>query len=488
MKRLLFLSAALLACIGMQSCNDDEIDPNARYDVHTVSNLCEGIYFGDAYLPNDAVYTHYLMISDKPIPESGWMDPEGTYYILRFNAPFENFPPEGTYTTTPVTDAYSEYTLLTNKLSYVTYCSKQHYIESGTMVVRRSGGAYDIELTMKSDEGTLFHTVYKGDYTSIDKSIEWLPGDLDTQMTAANAWYLKDGAEGANLNITLYENLDESGWLVAPSSVLIMVGHADFDDEGKIVPGSFTISGDMGGGVGNYFEQGACVNFLNAPFPTGTNIKYYYDATNSSAIQVGLAESGKVDIVESGTGYTVNYEFVTDKGKKVTGRYTGPLKVKDAPKVVEKHDWDLEEDHVLKFDATNFRATAFSDKYTVENALVWKIQLQQYDGNWSYDSDQLIIQIVCAPGNEAEPVPGTYRVSEGNEVGTVIAGTYYGTFGIGSFFQHYEAGSIASAGAAVDGSMTLTKNADGTWTIDFDFLDGQAEPKHFSGSWTGTLG
>lgn len=240
MKRLLFLSAALLACIGMQSCNDDEIDPNARYNVHTVSNLCEGIYFGDAYLPNDVVYTHYLMISDKPIPESGWMDPEGTYYILRFNAPFENFPPEGTYTTTPVTDAYSEYTLLTNKLSYVTYCSKQHYIESGTMVVRRSGGAYDIELTMKSDEGTLFHTVYKGDYTSIDKSIEWLPADLDTQMTAANAWYLKDGAEGANLNITLYENLDESGWLVAPSSVLIMVGHADFDDEGKIVPGSFT--------------------------------------------------------------------------------------------------------------------------------------------------------------------------------------------------------------------------------------------------------
>lgn len=412
MKRLLFLSAALLACIGMQSCNDDEIDPNARYDVHTVSNLCEGIYFGDAYLPNDAVYTHYLMISDKPIPESGWMDPEGTYYILRFNAPFENFPPEGTYTTTPVTDAYSEYTLLTNKLSYVTYCSKQHYIESGTMVVRRSGGAYDIELTMKSDEGTLFHTVYKGDYTSIDKSIEWLPADLDTQMTAANAWYLKDGANGANLNITLYENLDESGWLIAPSSVLIMVGHADFDDEGKIVPGSFTISGDMGGGVGNYFEQGACVNFLNAPFPTGTNIKYYYDATNSSAIQVGLAESGKVDIVENGTGYTVNYEFVTDKGKKVTGRYTGPLKVKDAPKVVEKHDWDLEEDYVLKFDATNFRATAFSDKYTVENALVWKIQLQQYDGNWSYDSDQLIIQIVCAPGNEPEPVPGTYGLDK----------------------------------------------------------------------------
>ncbi len=487
MKRLLFLSAALLACIGMQSCNDDEIDPNARYNVHTVSNLCEGIYFGDAYLPNDAVYTHYLMISDKPIPESGWMDPEGTYYILRFNAPFENFPPEGTYTTTPVTDAYSEYTLLTNKLSYVTYCSKQHYIESGTMVVRRSGGAYDIELTMKSDEGTLFHTVYKGDYTSIDKSIEWLPADLDTQMTAANAWYLKEGAEGANLNITLYENLDADGWLVAPSSILIMVGHADFDSEGKIVPGTFTISGDMGGGVGNYFEQGACVNFLNAPFPTGTNIKYYYDATNSSAIQVGLAESGKVDIVESGTGYTVTYEFVTDKGNKVTGRYTGALKVKDAPKVVEKHDWDLEEDHVLKFDATNFRATAFSDKYTVENALVWKIQLQQYDNNWSYDSDQLIIQVVCALGNEAEPVPGTYRVSEGNEVGTLIAGTYYRTFGIGSFFQHYEADSIASAGAAVDGSMMLEKNADGTWTIDFDFLDGQAEPKHFSGSWTGTL-
>ena len=44
------------------------------------------------------------------------------------------------------------------------------------------------------------------------------------------------------------------------------------------------------------FLAGGCINFMNAPFPTSTNFCYYYDPENSSAIQVGLAQSGTVGV------------------------------------------------------------------------------------------------------------------------------------------------------------------------------------------------
>ena len=35
--------------------------------------------------------------------------------------------------------------------------------------------------------------------------------------------------------------------------------------------------------------------------------------------------------------------------------------------------------------------------------------------------------------------------------------------------------------------MSLTKNDDGTWNIQFDFTDQQAEPRHFTFDWTGEI-
>lgn len=501
MKKYLLFTIALFAALAMQSCKDDKTDepnpgpdpePTVEYDVDTVSSICEGIYFGDAYLANDDVYTYYLSISDLPVLDGGYTDSEGTYYILRLNTPFEEQIANGTYTMTEETNKYTEYTILGGNYSYIVYQNQQLFIKEGTLTVTNAETKPRIEIAMTSTEGTTFHTVYEGAYTVIDKSIEWLKQDMNTKMTSVYSWYLEEMNEdrNANLNITLYENIDADGWVTAPSSVLIFVGRGEFDDDGNLIPGTFTITNDEE--ASDYtFLAGDCINFMNAPFPTSTNFCYYYDPANSEAIQVGLAQSGTVEIEKQGDNYTLTYDLTTDKGRKLTGSYTGPIVVQDAPKVIEKNEWDLSEDHELSFNAPNINVQAFGSKYTISGAYTWQFQFKQYDENWSYTSDQLYVEVVCDLDATEEPTPGVYPVSANNEIGTIRTGTYtqdkYSAFGTGTYFQYYEQGAIRWAGAASGGEAEITKNDDGTYTITFDFLDGQAEPKHFKGTWTGEL-
>lgn len=502
MKKYLLFTIALFAALALQSCKDDKTDepepgpapePTVEYDVDTVSSICEGIYFGDAYLANDEVYTYYLSISDLPVLDGGYTDSEGTYYILRLNTPFEEQIANGTYTLTEETGKYTEYTILGGNYSYIVYQNQQFFIKEGTLTVTNAETKPRIEIEMTATDGTTFHTVYEGIYFYYNKSIEWLKQDMNTKMTSVYSWYLEEMNEGrnANLNITLYENIDADGWLVPPSSVLIFVGRGEFDDDGNLIPGTFTITNDEE--ASDYtFLAGGCINFMNAPFPTSTNFCYYYDPENSSAIQVGLAQSGTVEIEKNGDNYTLTYDLTTDKGKKLTGSYTGPIVVQDAPKVIEKNEWDLSEDHELSFNAPNINVQAFGSKYTVENAYTWQFQFKQYDENWSYTSDQLYVEVVCDLDATEGPVPGVYQISDSDEVGTARKGTFNMSggvdgFGTGTYFKYYENGEVRWAAGANGGKVGITKNDDGTYTITFDFLDGQAEPKHFKGTWTGEL-
>lgn len=502
MKKYLLFTIALFAALAMQSCKDDKTDepnlgpdpePTVEYDVDTVSSICEGIYFGDAYLSNDEVYTYYLSISDLPVLDGGYTDSEGTYYILRLNTPFEEQIANGTYTMTEETNKYTEYTILGGNYSYIVYQNQQFFIKEGTLTVTNAETKPRIEIEMTTTEGTTFHTVYEGIYFYYNKSIEWLKQDMNTKMTSVYSWYLEEMNEdrNANLNITLYENIDADGWLVPPSSVLIFVGRGEFDDDGNLIPGTFTITNDEE--ASDYtFLAGGCINFMNAPFPTSTNFCYYYDPENSSAVQVGLAQSGTVEIEKNGDNYTLTYDLTTDKGKKLTGSYTGPIVVQDAPKVIEKNEWDLSEDHELSFNAPNINVQAFGSKYTVENAYTWQFQFKQYDENWSYTSDQLYVEVVCDLDATEGPVPGVYQISDSDEVGTARKGTFNMSggvdgFGLGTYFKYYENDVVRWAAGANGGEVEITKNDDGTYTITFDFLDGQAEPKHFKGTWTGEL-
>lgn len=90
-----------------------------------------------------------------PLTDNGGLSGNGTYYILRLNAPLETFLAEGTYTMQPGSDKYTEYTIPTDELSYVSHHGRTNYIKKGTMTVAYANELCDIEITLTATDNAL---------------------------------------------------------------------------------------------------------------------------------------------------------------------------------------------------------------------------------------------------------------------------------------------------------------------------------------------
>lgn len=468
-------------------------DPYAACDVDIECSNFLGLYYGDAY----GTYTHFAMISDLPLDEFGAYNPDGTYYVLYLTKLLDESAtvafPDGTYTVDP-DNTYAEWTISAEH-SYVIRNSSRLLITSGTMTV--SGGndidntTFDLVLTL--EDGTVHHASYTGAQYGEDYSIDWISEDVNMTATVAMASYLGDDADygNSNINITLYSALTDAGWVEVPGYALIMVGNVEYDETGHIVPGEYPISADAS--ADNAFEAGNCVSFMNSPFPTGTNLRYFY--VDNTEQMVGLVESGSVEISGSGDNYTVECSFVTKQGVNITATYTGPLDVKDAPNTDKYSKYYLTEDYELQFPAQTdnyFRVSAMSYSWQYEGAMAWVLSFSRYNSDYAYDGDQINIEIVCSPEYTDEPMPGTYKVGTvKGEIGTVTQGVFepgeMNDYLMPTYFRHMDNGVTSFGGAAMGGELTLVKNDDGTYTIKFDFTDQQESPKHFTGEWTGTM-
>lgn len=469
-------------------------DPYASCDVDIECSQFNALYYGDAY----ETYTHFFVMSDLPMADNGSFDPAGIYYVVYLTrnideetatAAFTN----GTYNVDPE-NTYADWTISTEH-SYVICKNTQLRIASGTLTVSGTdldNSVFDILFTM--EDGTVHHAVYSGPQYGDDYSIDWVDHDVDmTAETAVATWLEADpDVNNANINITLYSALTPDGWVEVPGYALIMVGNVEYDQTGHIVPGTYPISDESM--LENAFQTGSCVSFMNSPFPSGTNIRYFY--VDNTQQMVGLVKSGNVTISGSGNDYTVECDFVTREGKTIHASYTGALDVKDNPYEDKYSQYYLTEDHELTFPAETdnyFRISCFSSTWQYEDAVSWTFNFNQYNENYQYEGDQFGIEIVCPAEYTEEPMEGTYKVAAtAGEVGTVSPGTFLpkdnntGTF-IPSYFRYNENGTTKFGAAAKGGELTLTKNDDGTWTISFDFTDQQEEPKHFTCNWTGNI-
>ena len=261
-----------------------------EYDMDTPCSVFLSTYFGDAY-------------------------PEGTYYIIYLTRYIDEQTAtaafsSGTYTVDPES-SYEDWTI-SAKDSYVVSKNTKYTISSGTLAV--SGEGIDnstFELTLTLDDGSVHHAVYEGPQYGEDYSIDWITDDVDMTATYATANYIDGEGDtdygNTNLNITLYSSIDEGGWVEVPGYSLILVGNVDFDETGHIVPGTYPISSDAM--IEDAFASGYCASFMNSPFPSGTNIRYFY--VDNTQQMVGLVTEGEVTISEDGGDYIVECNFVT---------------------------------------------------------------------------------------------------------------------------------------------------------------------------------
>ena len=477
------------------------VNQSAGYDVTTPCTVFLSTYFGDAY----ETYTHFFMMADRELGEGGNYDHEGAYYVIYLTRNIDEETAtaaftSGEYTVDPES-SYEDWTI-SAKESYVIYNNTQYSITEGTLTV--SGEDYNestFDLTVTLDDGSVHHAEYDGPQYGEDYSIDWITEDVDMTATRASANFIEGEGDpdygNTNINITLYSALDEAGWVEVPGYALILVGNVEFDGTGNIVPGTYPISfDDM---IEDAFDAGYCVSFMNSPFPSGTNIRYFY--VDNQQQMVGMIREGEVVIGRDGDNYSIECNFVTREGVNVHATYDGELDIVGAPGTNPFEPYYLQEDYQCVFpleDATLVQVNGMSSTWDYEDAITWSFNMYQFNGNYAYHGDQIRIKIVCPPEYTEEPMEGTYTVATEETKGTpgtVEPGTfepgikdnYYVDNYWPTMFRNEDNGEVTFGAAAAGGSMSLTKNDDGTWNIQFDFTDQQAEPRHFTFDWTGEI-
>ena len=440
-------------------------------------------FWGDGYYSNA---NYYVRMSDLPYDEIGYPDPEGTYFSLDIVGPWPEdmnriVLPEGTYSFEPYSaEDYQEYTF--TMLSDVVSNYKQLTFEDGTITVTHTENGCKIEVSGTLSDGQVYYGVYEDSGVFDDYSVKWLENDVHMDVVDAWATYLDHVAgpeDELNLNVKLIDSPLDGGWITPPGNVMTFVAKVPLNANGDIQPGRWVVSDDLSIETG-VLQPGYCVRF-GSPFPVGTNVECH-DADNN--ITVGLIVDGYVDVSGLPGDYTLEYNFTTKDGKTVTGIWNGPLEVTDFP--IDEDNFHLTEDYnVLLPNGVAADASCFAG----DESNSWTIDIRRMNENYRFLGDQLKISLTSSEANAEEgPAPGIYTVGTG--VGTVTAGMAEENILVPTYYVTYDGeGNMdrIKGAAAASGELELIKNDDGTYTINFDFMDDQEGPKRFYGSWTGPM-
>lgn len=452
----------------------------------TVENQCDlfvqAAYYGDSFYDNE---NYYLNLGDKPVDEVGRYDVNGSYYRLNLFGPKAEslervILPEGTY----VYDSDNTFADWTFSAEYSSalYKGQELAFKQATLDVVYEGDLCRMTLVAVFKDGSSHSAVYQGEGVFQDYSLRWIEADIDIQAIDGFSAYVEEMESAvykANMNMRFIDSELNNGHLVPPGNILVLVGNIPMGMGGKILPGTWEISETVKD-TGTLFP-GRCERFFG-PF-AGWTVVQSYDASGN--ISYGLITSGTVTISEAGNDeYTFDIEMKTRNGKRITCHYTGPMIVDGYPQPAD--DKKLPMDYEVQLPTERITAVA-STLYDGYDEIKWTIDLREVNSHYQFVNDQLKLEITCAGPSAADgPTPGVYTVGKG--VGTVTAGTFRPTFQVMSFYVGRDENSQIFQGAAVaGGDLKLDKNEDGTYTIEFDFLDDQVEPKRFYGSWTGEL-
>lgn len=472
------------------SYEDDQVDQitfedPTVYDVVTESILTNQAYYGDA-MPQYG-YNYYIFLSDKEANDKGGFPLDAIQYSIRLQAPDPTdgtiLLPAGTYR---LDSGKSEGNAINPEYSSIMYMGSKREFADITMGVAYEESSNDmvINITATDTEGTTYKTHYKGNPYIVDQSLKWLDEDVELAPGTLTATYLKQDTgfdKNCNMNITIAENgYDENGWLVTPGHLMILVGNVKLTDDGKFEPCTWNVI-DSEVAQENTLCAGRVVNFINAAFPADCNIKYYKDQKDAS---VGLIKEGSASISEISPGmYRFTYDFVTNTGKKVTGRYVGRIEIQNLPE--KEEPWHLDADYKLNLDKVSVECTKYSWNKDIQLDIAC---INEYN---SYEGDRLTLQITTKDGFK----PGIYSVKDATEtVGTIHPGTYSGKWGTGSLFQKYadtygpETSPDPIKGSGItDGNIEVIDNGDETYTINFNLVDDTPDAHKITGTWSGTM-
>lgn len=208
--------------------------------------------------------------------------------------------------------------------------------KAGTITVLQSGANYTftIELTTTSDQP--FSAIYTGPIAVPDQTSEEPEKLPDLEIDVTNLDFIRaiakyySGSDGAADNCIVHLYDVQPGGLDYGSDYLPGAGHMVSLDlwtatsaEPNIQTGTYTLSANN---VPGTYAPGFQTSFMDTMLALGTYCEKRNDENQSV---YGFVNAGTVTVTKKGDNYRFEFELTTDKSKKISGTYEGPVEMTD---------------------------------------------------------------------------------------------------------------------------------------------------------------
>ncbi len=443
---------------------------------------------------HDGSDNYYIGLCETEIVKRNddWVpDTEGKYIlyldIYGANTTDTRHPvlPEGTYT---LGEEKVAGTLNSKYSGAVDYVGQPIQLTAGEVKVARTEDTYTINLLYTLTDGTVIEAVYVGgldfEIGHVAPKVPKIDHDVTTTFVGVKAAYVsKDQSlTGYNdqIDINIYdaepneENLQTDGYLLTCQFVM-----PDVDRYNIVFPSNtYTVSLDYQpyttpvGDVIALSDSGI--------HQIGTTVRHINAATGEVKYAAIVSGSVTFNTEDNFETYTVDVEMTTAEGFAFKGTYNGPIDVEG--ELPPRGDWEspLYEDKVLDL--------GDDPKMTIKYRSYSKIF--QIDGIAKGESGTNVegfrIEINAKEMDNTVIPTGTFRA--GTESGDFALGTvdridgvsFDGSFGYIDYFYEFwyiDFHTPEAFAPATDGTVTITKNDDGTYTIDYELYD-DAQPRN----------
>lgn len=479
-------------CIVSQSGNSSGNQGGEEYDVDfTATVLCRGIYYGDAYSSSAGNYFVTFGDTETEGNYGDYVQPDGTYYTLDIYADMWDGDmdaigiPEGTYELDrfstgekgTFSKAYGQYAQTDSDGNIVV---SMQYID-GTCNITKDGDNYNVDIVLTLEDSAVHHVKYYGPIICQEyregSNYEYIEEDIDFNMYIAQAVYNE-----ANQSVLLQFTdmmADDNGQVAPPGILLNVTAYMEITEEGQLAGATLVPGTDKQTGT---FIPGEMVDYGGVFLPEGSYAEQYFSATH---LAYGFITGGSIVMKGDNGIYDISIDLTTSEGFHITS-YSASKEIplygyrsEDTPMS------SLTEDKELDLEGVTARANYFGDYYKTGGDN-WMIALTPSSGNDGFQIDY----VGTGLSGFSNGLPtGTFSVSNTGEQGTFVAGyqvgsDMYSTWYLGDFDN---SGRVSEFAPAVDGTITVTQNSNGTYTITFDVYDDAGQPNRIYGSWTGDV-
>lgn len=322
---------------------DGTIDTTLPDGTIRLNSCGGGIYFGDFWdegigdyyflLTNDPELGYNANYEEVPMHPGGWLLFIDVWAALSVDHT-NPIVPEGTYTLGAGRGENvmtKEFTIATNNVEKVEtedgprYRIKNHFFQSGTLVVEHTEKGYKLTADYVTTEGISLSFVYEGPITMEDKSDDEvydpsIKEDISLKPVQARSYLYKtyDKADNHVLMLFDVEELAEDNSNVAAPGQKLQLDL--FNTIGAGLAGTYTVGTDPA----NYKTPGVIYpGSYKANMAMGS---FVARLNKDNSVSYAIVKGGTVTITENGDGtHTVVCDLTNEHGNKITCNWTGVI-------------------------------------------------------------------------------------------------------------------------------------------------------------------